>query len=65
MFVTHRRCVKEVKDWLVEKRGYSEKDAIDEVNKFLKDHNILIIEVDLSNNELLEMMKKKCAEKKY
>jgi len=65
LFVTHRRCVKEVKDWLVEKRGYSEKDAIDEVNKFLKDHNILIIEVDLSNNELLEMMKKKCAEKKY
>ena len=27
LFVTHRRCVKEIKDWLVEKGGYNEEAA--------------------------------------
>jgi len=63
LFVTHRRCVKEIKDWLVEKRDYSKSEAIEEVNKFLKEHNIQIIEVDLSNKNLLGQMKKECAEK--
>jgi len=63
LFVTHRRCIKEIKDWLVEKGGYNEEAAINEVIKFCKDHNIEIIEVNVSNKELLERIKKECAEK--
>ncbi len=63
LFVTHRRCVKEVKDWLVEKGNYAEDAATEEVMKFLKEHNIEIIEVNMSNNILLEQMQKECAEK--
>lgn len=63
LFVTHRRCIKEIKDWLVEKRSYSEDAAANEVMKFCKDHNIEIIEVNVSNKDLLERMKKECAEK--
>jgi len=63
LFVTHRRCIKEIKDWLVEKGGYNEEAAINEVIKFCKDHNIEIIEVNVSNKELLERMKKECAVK--
>lgn len=63
LFVTHRRCVKEIKDWLVEKGNYSEEAAAEEVMKFFKDHNIEIVEVNLANKELLEQMKKECAEK--
>ncbi|MBI2146431.1 hypothetical protein HYU22_03760 [Candidatus Woesearchaeota archaeon] len=63
LFVTHRRCIKEIKDWLIEKGGYSEEAAINEVLKFCKDHNIEIIEVNVSNTELLERMKKECAER--
>lgn len=63
LFVTHRRCVKEIKNWLVEKGNYGEEAAADEVIKFLKDHNIEIIEANLANRELLEQMKRECAEK--
>ncbi len=63
LFVTHRRCIKEIKDWLVEKRNYSEDAAVQEVMAFIKDHHIEIIEVNLSNNELLERMKNECAAK--
>lgn len=63
LFVTHRRCVKEIKDWLMEKRDYSEEQAKIDVEQFLKEQNIGIIEVNLSNRDLLERMKKECAEK--
>ncbi len=63
LFVTHRRCIKEIKNWLVEKRNYSEEAAVHEVMGFLNDHHIGIIEVNLSNNELLERMKRECASK--
>ncbi len=63
LFVTHRRCVKEIKDWLVEKGDYGEEAAAEEIMKFLKDHNIGIVEVNVANKELLEQMKRECDEK--
>lgn len=63
LFVTHRRCIKEVKDWLVEKGNYNEEEAVEAVMKFLKNHGIEIVEVNLANKELLEQMEKECAEK--
>ncbi|MBS3176983.1 hypothetical protein J4457_07165 [Candidatus Woesearchaeota archaeon] len=63
LFVTHTRCVKEIKEWLVEKRDYNEGAATNEIIKFCKEHNIEIIEVNVSNKELLEWMKKESAEK--
>lgn len=63
LFVTHRRCVREIKDWLIEKRDYNEESSTEAVTKFLRDHNIEIVEVNMSNKELLEQMKKECDEK--
>ncbi len=63
LFVTHRRCVKEMRDWLVEKRSYSKEAATQEVIVFLRNHHIEIVEVNLSNDTLLEQMKKECAAK--
>lgn len=63
LFFTHRRCIKEIRDWLVEKRSYLIEVAAVEVMTFLKEHNIEIIEVNLSNDELLDQMRKKCATK--
>ena len=63
LFVTHRRCIREIKDWLIEKRSYSEEAATSEVMKFCKDHNFEIIEVNLSNKDLLEKMKRECTRK--
>lgn len=61
LFVTHRRCLKEVKDWLIEKRNYSEEAAARDVMAFLNDHRIEIVEVNLANEELLKEMNRKCA----
>ncbi len=63
LFVTHKRCIKEVKDWLIEKRGYEENKALEDINNFLKEHNIKLIEADLSNKSLLTRMKRECAER--
>ena len=63
LFVTHRRCVKEIKDWLMEKRSYTEEVAVHEVMKFLNEHYVEIVEVNLSNKSLLEKMKLACAER--
>ncbi len=63
LFVTHRRCIKEIRDWLVEKGGYNEEAATNEVLEFCKDHHLEIIEVNVSNKELLERMKNECAAK--
>jgi len=64
LFVTHRRCIKEVTEWLIEKRSFNKKTAFEEVDKFLKEHNISIVEVNISNKDLLEQMKRECAKKK-
>lgn len=63
LFVTHRRCLKEIKDWLVEKRSYSEEAAAQEVMTFIQNHNIEVIEPNLSNETLLKQMERECTAK--
>lgn len=60
LFFTHRRCVKETIDKLIEKEGYSEEKAKKEVNTFLKSYNIEIIEPNFDNEILLNEMKAEC-----
>lgn len=57
---THRICLSEVKDKLIEKQGYTEKDAKEEVLRYLKEHNIGIVERDFANQQILNELYEKC-----
>lgn len=64
LFFTHRICIKEIKNWLIKNRNFSEEKAEKEVDEFIKEYNINIIEIDKSNKYLLLEMIKQCKEAK-
>jgi len=62
IFFTHRICFSEVRDKLIEKKGYKKEEAEKEVKNFLNENNINIIEKDFTKQHILKELYKRCKE---